>query len=93
MEGAVTWPQLYFAAGLLVVAVSTAAWVMVRMTDILVRMEQLATKQDLAHMQDRLNLQWNNWMEAQGEMLERIARLEGVVARLDGAMSARKPTS
>lgn len=80
MEGNVSWPQLIFAATLVIGSFGVAAWVLLKLTDILIRIEQLATKQDLSEAKKdlyyRLDTQWNSWMEAHGELKERVTRLE-----------------
>lgn len=80
MDGLVSWPQLLFAVTLVMSSFAMAGWVLFRLTSILVRLEQLATKDDLSStkrdLYARLDLQWNNWMDAHGALRERVSILE-----------------
>lgn len=79
-EGFVSWPQLLFAATLIISSFGVAAWIMLRLTEILVRMEKLATRQDVSivkkDLYERMDRQWNSWMEAHASLIERVTRLE-----------------
>lgn len=80
MEGTVSWAQLVFAATLICGSFGVAAWVLLKLTNILVRLEQLATKEDLSNTKKdlyaRLDTQWNNWQQAHADLRERVAVLE-----------------
>jgi hypothetical protein len=80
VEGLVSWPQLIFAGGLITASFVAAGWVLLRLTEILVRMETLATKEDLSRTKGdfyaRMDLQWKNWQEAHDDLRKRVTRLE-----------------
>lgn len=80
MEGPVSWPQLIFAAVLVCGSFSIAAWVILKLAEILVRLERLATKDDLsstkAQIYTRIDAQWNSFMQAHDDHAKRINAIE-----------------
>lgn len=89
MEGVVSWTQLGFVTVIIMTSFGMAAWVLLRLTEIMVRLEQLATRDDLTHAKrdiyQRMDTQWNNWMEAHGALTERVTQIEirlGPVVRI-----------
>lgn len=80
MEGLITWQQLAFAATILAIGFTAACWVLLKLTEILVRIEQLATKNDVEYakkdLYERMDRQWNNWMEAHTALGERVKDIE-----------------
>lgn len=88
MEGSVSWPQLIFVAVLIAGSFGAASWVLLKLTEILVRMEKLATKDDLSHtkkdLYDRMDSQWNSFMEMHGGLTQRVTDLEIRLGPING---------
>lgn len=89
MEGVVTWAQLVFAGTIVAGSFALAAWLLARLTAVLVQMERLATRADLteakAELYKRFDVQWNLYQEAHGELRDRVSALEEAIKRMNGA--------
>lgn len=88
MDGYVFWPQLIFAAVLVVGSFAMAFRVLSKLTDILVQMERMATRDDLSSTKSdiykRMDLQWNAWQSAHGDLRDRVSTIEGWAKRVNG---------